>query len=262
MNRRSFALTYFANRIQQAYISLKRGACSPWSTARTSDCSGRRGPLALCGLTATGGRIARKPQTQQTRINGMPRTRQPRLENKNYSPVRAADRGDIGGGDNDVVEQNVGWANNSARHISLYDRFTRGNGSSNGWHKTNLIPEGRQGRGHSQGHDTRERRVENLEAGARDMSSLHSQGGVRRPSSQSSLWYSMQSPPAQDSFDFYPSRSISGGAAVAVSLISPRMSKRIRRLPPPEENELQSLQVQAMRAHPLTLPACQILLLY
>lgn len=194
--------------------------------------------------------------------NGTSKTRQHGLENKHYTPVAAADNGDIGGGGDDVVEQNVGSANNSARHISLRDRFRRGNGRPNGWHETNLIPAERQDLGHRQGHDICERRVENLEAGTRDTSSLYSHSGVRRPSSQSSLWYSMQSPPAHDSFDYYPSRSISAGAAVAVSLISPRMSKRIRRLPPPEESELRSLQVQAMRVHPLTLPACQVLLLY
>lgn len=45
----------------------------------------------------------------------------------------------------------------------------------------------------------------------------------------------------QDSFNYYPSRAES--AEALVSLISPRTSKKIRRLPTPGQNEQQKLQV-------------------
>lgn len=54
----------------------------------------------------------------------------------------------------------------------------------------------------------------------------------------------MQPPRAQAALDYYPSRPVSAGEAVAVSLISPRTSKRIRRLPRPAESELDNLQVR------------------
>lgn len=62
---------------------------------------------------------------------------------------------------------------------------------------------------------------------------------------------SLGSHPERDSLNWYPSRPAS--AEASVSLISPRTSKKIRRLPTPGQLEEETLQVRAYRYEVLTL---------
>lgn len=137
--------------------------------------------------------------------------------------------------------------NQSARRFLVLDErsgFKSAYGRSDGGRsKTQWIAEVRQSQVHNRTVDAVQRRVETTGATELAPSSLHRLRRDRRPSSQSSLWLSMQSPPIHGPSDYYPLRPISAGEAVAVSLISPRMLKRIRRLPRPEASELEKLQV-------------------
>lgn len=233
----------------QAYLSLTRGACSARSTKWASSCSGPRERLALCGLSAVNGHggLARKPRTQPGHGIGTRKTQHARLENRGDSPVRKPTRDDDLG-----IVPVVAPVNESGRPVVRDGKigFIQGDGYGygNSGHTTRPSPEIQLRQGHGQSHDTLELHVEALDAQALTSSSPHDRSGFRRSSSQSSPRCSTPSPRTHVALDYYPSRPVSAGEAAAVSLISPRTSKRIRRLPRPAESELQSLQVHASNA--------------
>lgn len=231
----------------QAYLSLTRGAYSARSTRWASSCRGQRERLALCGLSAVSGHegTARKTRTQASPSIGTPKTQQKkRLENGGGSPVRKHRDPGIGcfGGP----------VNESDRRVVRDGRieFIGDDGAG----KTRPTPEVRQRQDRGQSHDTLELHVEALEAQTLASPSSHNRGRGRRSSSRLSAWCSMQSPRTHGALDYYPSRPVSAGEAVAVSFISPRTSKRIDRLPRPAESELENLQVHPSESNPLSCP--------
>lgn len=240
----------------QAYLSLTHGACSAWSARWASSCTSPRERLALCGLSAINGHegTVRKPRTQNI---GTPKLQHQRLENRGGSPVRNC----TGSDDDPGIEHVIGPMNESGRRVIRDGRIgdIDGDAYGSGSRKTRPTPEVRQRQGHGQSHDTLERHVEALEAQALAPPSPNSRSGDRRSSSRSSPWSSTQSSRARGALDHYPSRPVSAGEAVAVSLISPRTSKRIRRLPRPAESELENLQVHTSNVFYLH---SKVLLLY
>ena len=187
----------------------------------------------MCGLSAVNGR---KPRTQ-------PETGDGRQAKRTETEV-----------DGDVVFEHTAESKNPrVRRDFLVDErigLTQADDHTNDGKSTaQWITEARHIQSHNQTDDSLKNHVEALGATALPSFSPHSRSGGRRSSSQSSLWCSTPSPPTQGSSDYYPSRPISAGEAVAVSLISPRMSKRIQRLPRPAASELENLQVQAGWKH-------------
>lgn len=224
---------------------MNHGACS----SRAFSHSGARAPLALSGSAAVG-RLGKRPypNTKRARNIGTSRAKQEDLEHK-LNRLKTVEKSRANGDGNKLqTAQNDGSPHTSGGRTVLLDQGTGlqsgGQGSIGfvrGGSKTNQTPETRP----SQSHDTLGRHVEALTTAALASSStLHDHNDGQRSSSRSSLRCSTESTCEHDSFDFYPSRPISAGAAV-VSLISPRTSKRIRRLPRPEESELENLQVDA-----------------
>lgn len=232
----------------QAYLSLTRGACSARSTRLASNCSGPRERFALCGLSAINGHAgtARKVLTQPPHMFGAHKTQPQRQESK-------------GGRDEHPGVEHVFWRTNASGRRVVRDGFIEGGGYGRGGHRTRPTSEVQRRQGHGQSRDTLECHVEALEAQTLSSSSPYHGSGVTGSSPRSSEWCQTQSPRTRAALDYYPSRPVSAGEAVAVSLISPRTSKRIRRLPRPAESELENLQVHTHLDHT---PSYFVLLLY
>ncbi|CAM9440116.1 unnamed protein product [Ectocarpus sp. 6 AP-2014] len=231
-----------ADEIVQAYLSVNHGACS----SRAFGHSGARAPLALSGSAAVG-RLGKRPypNTKRARNIGTSRAKQEELEHK-LDRLKTVEKSRANGdGKKLQTAQNDGSPHTSGGRTVLFEEgtgFQRGGEGSIGFvrggSKTNQTPETRP----SQSYDSLGRHVEALTTAVLASSStLHDHSDGQRSGSRSRLRCSTKCPCEHDSFDYYPSRPISAGAAV-VSLISPRTSKRIRRLPRPEESELENLQ--------------------
>ncbi|CAM9470017.1 unnamed protein product, partial [Ectocarpus fasciculatus] len=230
-----------ADEIVQAYLSVNHGVCSSGAFGH----SGARAPLALSGSAAIA-RLGKRPCRNTKRARSIGKSWVKQEQEHKLNQLKTAEKSrESGDGKKLQTTKNDGSLHSSGGRIVLPDEgtgFEGGGGGSIGFvrggHKINQAPGTRP----RQSHDTLGCHVEALTTAALASSSkLHDHGDGQRSNSRPSLRCSAESPCEHDSFDYYPSRRISAGAAV-VSLISPRTSKRLRRLPRPEESELENLQ--------------------
>ncbi|CAN0081825.1 unnamed protein product [Scytosiphon promiscuus] len=232
-----------ADEIVQAYLSLTDGGYSVVSTNQISSRSDARLPFASSGSAVVSGRdMRRESLMQQDRKPGMSRTQQLGPENSaRVGPARGKQDARVGGGGGVLVKQNVGSQSKIARQLAVntqVDGFTEGDGYTSG-QEAKVIQEVRQNRSYC----VPEHCDQGPHVGVLASSlALRQNSGGERASSSSDPWCPTESRAGHDSLNYYPSRPKSVGASAVVSLISPRTSKRIRRLPRPVESQIDDIE--------------------
>lgn len=224
----------------QAYLSLTcgdyPGSSAKWASGRTA-----RVPLALRKSAAA--RVDTRRRQLQTQRTQDGRTLRTRDGSKKGSETLAKENTGSGVGETFLLSASAeGHAVPIAKGIEPLSKCTR---CASACELSRRIPD-------DDGGGPKQKVRQNLQIESYDSLEGHlvaleeamtsSRRKRRRGSSSGSNLVSSVEPSCiQSAFDYYPSRILS--AEEAVSLISPRISTKIRRLPPPGQIELETLEV-------------------
>lgn len=226
----------------QAYLSLTRGdglaLSKVWASSRDQRIAcAQRGPRPV--------KVAQKRKQPRTRPTEYPVKTRNGLENGRERSARDEQLGNVedspefsGGEDAISTAENDNLPSKGIWHVHKLERT--GQAGDGGSAYELRIPDRRK----SKSDDALQ-----APTGGREKTRASSRGEHGRgSSSKSSWWCSMEVCAAHDVFNYYPSRPVE--AEAPVSLISPRTSKKIRRLPPPGQDEQAILHVNNFRRNP------------